>query len=1850
MSESPSNGTVPLDELLRAFAVGDYALVLSESDKLIGTYAIVEVVRIRMLALIRLGQWQTANELGRSMAASLPPSPDFHFDRLLSEFLVGGLSRDDLLQSAETDKERCRAWFYVAEMTRTSAGLSAACPSLEQCVSIDAPCVERVLARLELTAARSASESGTAPPKWSPGDVIERTYTVRSTNDGGAMSIVYFVWHERWEVELALKVPRPKVFSKPEAWERLVAEANTWVNLGVHPNIVTAYYVRRIDGVPVIVMEKVNGGNLKDAMAAGRMSAIDATLGVAIQVAQGLTYAVKKQSGFVHRDVKPANVLLTSGGVAKLADFGLSNAAGSGSGTPAYMAPEVWTGRDAIGPAADIYSFGIMLFEMLTGRRPFGLTANGHFPPIPAVALCEPSPSDAGAAHDAQKTETWSGDPTRLMPGGGSSFAELMRAHLSEAPPKPHEIRTEVPVDLSQFCLRLLEKDPVARPTAPEVVSELKTFFRAVTGRDDPWPDLETPELLADSLNNQALSMLDLGLDEEATRLWQQGRQANPTDAAIVFNTGVRAWRRGELTDADLLERLDDITASHPDPALIQYLKALVHLEGGDGPAAWEEVKTCDELETISQEAFELVRSRAQEQATAAGQSDRQLAGHLASVDAVHLNRDGTRAITGSSDRTLRSWDLDTGGPSSPLGEHAAPINALDVTPDWSAAVSLDVEGHLQCWDLESGIRRWSVGTGLRLIGFVSISRSGQMCLAGGPVLENTPCSLWSVETGQRLATIKGPVKRMLNTFRFLGEHDMVVATEWDAMRFWRPSDGEPFPVVARVPLCLLPRRPIQFDHDGQFFVAPCANVDIALMDVPMARVARAFRGHKDAVLHLSCPANLDRFVSAGSDATVRHWDVQTGRCLRTIHMGPERVTALAISADGGRILAGTESGRALAWKWPESSWTAPYLLSRPLDSNRMREIVQTVRTAEGQAAERLAAGELTVAKEAIRCARDQPGCRRHSRLLAAWLKLYGRLEKRSLIGAWQTRRLEGQRTYVQSVRSNAQGDRVLSAGRDGLLVVQDLVTGATLQTLEVSPTLDRGAQDASRPPRSASGKDGMKAFLTWSADLSADGRLVAAGGDGDISLWDASTGTLLRTIVVGEALVSAVRMTHDASRVIVGSADGTVSVYEMETGERRHLLSGHSDAVTTLTITPDDLRLVTAGEDQTIRVWNLLDGDCLATFGGEESGPLIPARSYHSFQTMGTVHPAATNVATLLKTYADYMHRPVRIHAQRVRAVCVDRTGDFILRAIGPRLELWSVRRSCRVRSIDAHPGLVLAADMTADARFAVSVGVDRQIRVWDLATGECQQSMHTDQEPWSVQLSPAGEFLLVGEFGSVTQWTLDWELRDDGEKEVFLPEPPVSPPRNEELVAAVERFLGARDDPSEDALNRISSSTARDCFALRPILIDRLPALIARLRSAKNEPVARAAAFLLFGVGDTAVPLVAPLLSSRNPHTVFAVTHLLFSIGPQTIPTLCETLRAGDPQARAASLATLATFGPMARAAVSEVSQVASETHDPRIREAAVDAMRRILDPEQADRPVSDWSLFRAIRRVAVLLLLVGGAWWGLRRFSAYRAERHALLQARQQAPEHVRHARSIVRMWSAGVFADQLPSVSLSHAQSLLDDTLRVTDEEAVRREAEQLRESITARPHFARLAGRLAEFKSRFPDLRELLTSIASDDHPEQPLPSGDALPSFLVVTTKRPQFEQTDAQEDSLYFDAELNDALGDAAALSPSELKTLIAISFDSTSLDEMVYELPQSQTMKGEPPMRFKVPVLHHACRVLLIDIERRALRGVQRLEEIDRKPQAANPWSGQSEQQESYKRLRQRVRRVIQDLSAIR
>ncbi|HML68539.1 MAG TPA: serine/threonine-protein kinase, partial [Clostridia bacterium] len=233
------------------------------------------------------------------------------------------------------------------------------------------------------------------------GDTILDTYRVESDVIEGGMGSVWRVHHTSWNIDLAMKRPQPKCFSTEKSKADFIHECEAWINLGLHPNIVSCYYVREIFGTPSIFSEWMDGGSLEKAIQKGTIyegmesAQKERLLDIAIQFARGLHYA--HEAGLIHQDVKPDNVLLTKEGEAKVADFGLARARAvltvlegertmsepsdggktmlspSGGYTPAYCSMEQMDGKE-LTRRTDIYSWAVSAMEMYIGFRPW---ANG---------------------------------------------------------------------------------------------------------------------------------------------------------------------------------------------------------------------------------------------------------------------------------------------------------------------------------------------------------------------------------------------------------------------------------------------------------------------------------------------------------------------------------------------------------------------------------------------------------------------------------------------------------------------------------------------------------------------------------------------------------------------------------------------------------------------------------------------------------------------------------------------------------------------------------------------------------------------------------------------------------------------------------------------------------------------------------------------------------------------------------------------------------------------------------------------------------------------------------------------------------------------------------------------------------------------------------------------------------------------------------------------------------------------------------------------------------------------------------------------------------------------------------
>ncbi|OHB72477.1 MAG: hypothetical protein A2V70_14405 [Planctomycetes bacterium RBG_13_63_9] len=225
----------------------------------------------------------------------------------------------------------CRRKFDVSAIHVGRNAKCAKCGTrfqIESTAAVAAPAAEtqQPLPETPSAAKAGASAEEDVPLEWNPGDVILDLYEVMGVLGEGGMGKVYKVHHRGWNLDLAVKCPKPDKFATNAQKETFERECETWIDLGLHPHIVSCYYVRRLGEVPRVFAEYVEGGSLKDWIEDRRLyedgpeEALKRILDIAIQLAWGLQYA--HEHGLIHQDVKPANVMMTSDGTAKVTGGG----------------------------------------------------------------------------------------------------------------------------------------------------------------------------------------------------------------------------------------------------------------------------------------------------------------------------------------------------------------------------------------------------------------------------------------------------------------------------------------------------------------------------------------------------------------------------------------------------------------------------------------------------------------------------------------------------------------------------------------------------------------------------------------------------------------------------------------------------------------------------------------------------------------------------------------------------------------------------------------------------------------------------------------------------------------------------------------------------------------------------------------------------------------------------------------------------------------------------------------------------------------------------------------------------------------------------------------------------------------------------------------------------------------------------------------------------------------------------------------------------------------------------------------------------------------------------------------
>jgi tetratricopeptide (TPR) repeat protein len=354
---------------------------------------------------------------------------------------------------------------------------------------------------------------------WQIGDQIEGRWDVFNILEGGA-GVVYIVYDRAIQESFAAKTFRDEIFARsPLIAARFEREALAWVSLDVHPNVTEARMVDKIRGKPFLFLEYVSGGDLAGWIGSPRLTEdVPQVLRFAIQFCDGMIHVLSKGIR-AHRDIKPRNCLITSDGVLKVTDFGLAklidddfcagtintthhnfNLSATTMGTCTHMAPEQFKNAKEVDLRADIYSFGVMLFQMVSGNLPFN-------------------------------SDNWN---------------DLEQMHQTRVPP----LLTCTDANLAKLIQTCLAKDPNSRfSDFTQLRNRLSSIYQEVVGTPPAEP-VKGPALTALQWNNKGSSLDKLGKHRESIACYDSAIRLNPRFASAWFNKGVSLLESGQPAEA----------------------------------------------------------------------------------------------------------------------------------------------------------------------------------------------------------------------------------------------------------------------------------------------------------------------------------------------------------------------------------------------------------------------------------------------------------------------------------------------------------------------------------------------------------------------------------------------------------------------------------------------------------------------------------------------------------------------------------------------------------------------------------------------------------------------------------------------------------------------------------------------------------------------------------------------------------------------------------------------------------------------------------------------------------------------------------------------------------------------------------------------------------------------------------------------------------------------------------------------------------------------------------------------------------------------------------------------------
>ncbi len=1132
------------------------------------------------------------------------------------------------------------------------------------------------------------------------GTVIGPYKLLQQLGEGGMGTVFMAEQTQPVQRKVALKIIKPGMDSR-QVIARFEAERQA-LALMDHPNIAKVLDGgTTATGRPYFVMELVKGVPMTKYCDEHRSSPKQ-RLELFVPVCQAVQHA--HQKGIIHRDLKPSNVLIAlydGQPVPKVIDFGVAKATGAKLtdrtlftevgqvvGTLEYMSPEqAELNQLDIDTRSDIYSLGVLLYELLTGSTPLErkrLKAAAILevlrlireeePPRPSTRLSTTDEMPSVAANRGLEPKKLSG---------------VVRGELDwivmKALEKDRNRRYETANGFAMDVQRYLADEPV-QACPPSAWYRFSKMARRNKGKLVVAAGLFLAVTLA--LGNFAVAYFvvsdslqrETGEREKAEKLASDNKQLADVNGELAAKeTKARLesdQRREEADELALRMAFNHLYSQSRDNAALALVGAAQLLPKARGLR-----------DRALFESF-LLHLRAwgpEVQAVRLGWFGE----HGQLVGCVALSADGKTALTGSQDTTARLWETATGKPIGPPLQHRFGVNAVALSADAKTALSGSNDKTARLWETATGK---PIGPPLQhqdLVWAVALSADGKIALTGS--FDKT-ARLWETATGKPIGPplqhqhyVVAAVLSADGTIALTGSYDKTA-------RLWETATGKPLgpPLLHQAQVVA-----VALSADGTIALTGSFDKTARLWETATGKPIGPPLLHQDRVLAVALSADGKTALTGSFDNTARLWEAATGQPLGPPLQHQAAVRAVALSADGKTALTGSNNTTARLWDTATGRPLGPPLQHQDLVcAVALSADGKTALTGSNDTTARL--WEKGTGKQLGPPLQHQGGVGAVALSADGKIALTGSADTTARLWETATRKPIGpplqHQHWVGRVALSADGKIALTGSNDKTARLWETATGKPIgppllhqdEVLAVALSADgkialTGSNDkTARLWETATGKP-IGPPLQHQADvravaLSADGKTALSGSnDKTARLWETATGKPIGPPLLHQHYVVAVALSADGKIALTGSVDKTARLWETATGKPIGPPLQHQDLVWAVALSADGKIALTGSGDRTARLWETATGK-----------PLGPPLQHQGF----------------------------------VRAVDLSTDGKTALTGSEDRTaRLWETATSKPLGSPLQHQGPVAAVFLSSDGKTALTGSLDKTARLWQLA-----------------------------------------------------------------------------------------------------------------------------------------------------------------------------------------------------------------------------------------------------------------------------------------------------------------------------------------------------------------------------------------------------------------------------------------------------------------------------------------------------------------------------------------------------